>query len=117
MGYDPRAHHSNGALRHAAGAEWENLVASASETRQRFRAWYGALEEQVKERPGPAVAAAVGAGFALGGGLLTPFAFRLVRVSLSVAARVTAAAWALRALSRLAERQGAARPVDVSSPS
>lgn len=117
MGYDPRSHHSSGALRHAAGAEWENLVASASETRQRFREWYGALEQQVKERPGPAVAAAVGAGFALGGGLLTPFTFRLVRVALSITARATAAAWALRALSRLAERQGAARPVDVSAPS
>ena len=117
MSYDPQARHSNGTLRRAAGAEWENLVASASETQRRFREWYGVLEEQVKERPDRAVAAAVGAGFVLGGGLLTRFSFRLVRVSLSIAARVTAAAWAMRALSRLAERQGVGRPVDVSAPS
>jgi hypothetical protein len=117
MRYDPQAHHSNGTARRAAGDEWESLVASVSETRKHLREWYGALEEQVRERPGPAVATAVGAGFALGGGLLTPFAFRIVRASMSVAARVGAAAWALRALSRLAERRGTGRPVEVSTPS
>lgn len=117
MVHDPRAQRSNGAAMRAAGVEWENLVASASETQKRFREWYGVLEQEVKERPGPAVAMAVGAGFALGGGVLTPFAFRLVRVSLSVAARVTAAAWALRALTRVVERQGVGRPIEVSNPS
>ena len=108
-------HLSNGTLRRATGAEWDRLVTSASETRKRFRDWYGVLEDQVKERPGPAVAVAVGAGFALGGGVFTPFAFRIARVSASIAARAAAGAWALRALARLSERERPRRPVVVPS--
>ena len=95
-------------------AEWQGLVSSAAQTRERFGEWLGTVEEQIKERPGSAVIAATAAGFALGGGLLTGFTFRLARVSLVLALRAAALGGAVQALARATETRGGRRVVDVS---
>ena len=111
-----KIHESNGHSRRSDGSvEWENLVSSVSETRERFDRWYETLEEKVRERPGAAIAAAMGTGFILNGGLFTGLTLRIVRVTLKLAVRAALAAGAVQALSRAAEPPPARRVLDVSS--
>ncbi len=111
-----KSHESNGHAHRSDGSvEWENLVSSVSETRERFGRWYETLEEKVRERPGAAVAVAMGTGFILNGGLFTGLTLRIARVTLKLALRAAIAAGAVQALDRMEPSPPARRILDVTS--
>jgi hypothetical protein len=98
--------------------EWDELVESAAETRRRFEVWYGSVETAMKERPGAALAFALGAGFVLGGGVFTRLTLRVLLGSITLATRAAGLALAGQSLSKALEgnRDRREHRYEVSSP-
>jgi len=73
----------------AAAAQSEDEVSSyAADLAERPREWLRILERETSTHPLRTAGIAVGAGFVLGGGLLTPLMGRLVSVGLRLALRI-----------------------------
>ena len=75
-----------------------------SEVRERIGTWRDALSQQMKEHPGRTVAAALGAGYLVGGGLFSRFTARIAEIGMRIGLRVALVPFVTQSVVALAAR-------------
>ena len=70
------------------GIAWDSVASTATVARRRVEQWYETVLREIDERPVRTVALAVGAGYVLGGGILSRLTFRMVGVAARLILRV-----------------------------
>ena len=85
----------------ALTTEWESVVESANETRRRVGRLYRQVERRALADPVRAAGWAIGAGFVLGGGVVSKLTVRAARVAATIAVRALGAGFVARKLLEL----------------
>jgi hypothetical protein len=88
-------------MRNGQGGALQIVAKRSSEARQRIGTWRDRLVRQTKEHPGRMVAAALGAGFVLGGGLFSRITARIVGNGLRIGLRMAVVPFVTQSLLAL----------------